>query len=95
MDEIFKWSFVLLSLIGYYLNAKKNKWCFIIWVICSVGWISVSVLNHEWALTANFSMYLCFEIYGFIQWNKDEKKLKKRIKLEERLSSVYTNWADM
>jgi nicotinamide riboside transporter PnuC len=91
MDKLFEWSFILISLVGYYLNAKKIKWCFILWVVCSIGWIIVSILNHEWALMTNFIMYLCFEIYGFIQWNKDEK----RIKIQERNKYVYNNWTNV
>lgn len=75
IEEVFKWFFVGLTLIGYFLNANKIKWCFIFWIICSIGWLIITFKNKEWALFGNFLVYFCFEIYGFIQWrNKDERK---------------------
>ena len=77
MEEYIKWFFVLLSLIGYFLNANKNKWCFILWPVCSIGWILMMVLKKDWALAVNFFVYFLFEIYGFFRWSKDERENKK------------------
>jgi nicotinamide riboside transporter PnuC len=76
----FKWFFVFLTLIGYFLNAKKIKWCFLIWVVCSIGWIIINLITFpiDWPLIGNFTVYLCFEIYGYFQWSKDEKEIKER-----------------
>ena len=78
MEEIIKWFFVGLTLIGYFLNANKIKWCFPIWIICSIGWIIINTINKEYALVGNFFVYFCFEIYGFIKWNKDEKIMRNK-----------------
>jgi hypothetical protein len=68
------WLFVGMSFIGYLLNIKKNKWCFFLWIICSVWWIGVSISRQEYSLVGNFILYLTAEIWGFIQWSKESQK---------------------
>lgn len=73
MIDQFGWFFVSISFIGYLLNIKKNKWCFLLWILCSIWWIVVSIYREQWSLVGNFILYLGAEIWGLIQWSKEDK----------------------
>lgn len=66
------WIFVGVSFAGYLLNIKKNKWCFALWITCSIWWLGVSIYREQWSLVANFILYLSAECWGLYKWSKDE-----------------------
>ena len=37
--DLLGWVASILSIFGIYLNAKKNIWCWYVWLVSNVGWL--------------------------------------------------------
>lgn len=71
--SIFTWVLTALSLLGVWLNIKKDKRCFYIWIIANFGWITVNIKAHLYAQAALFGIYTVLSIYGIYEWSKPNK----------------------
>lgn len=65
-----KWLFVLSSLIGNYLNIRKNIWCFAFWIICDGYFAYHNIIIAEYEEAVLFIIYGLFAIWGFYCWRK-------------------------
>lgn len=54
--------FVILSVLGMILNAKKNRWGYILWIISDIIYIFKEPLIG--------AVLMIVAIYGFIEWSK-------------------------
>ncbi len=58
--------FVALSITGMILNAKKNRWGYMLWIISDILYmLEEPIIGLVLIVTA---------LYGFITWTKDIKK---------------------
>lgn len=62
---------VILLFIGYILNIKKNKYSWVVWIICSVIWCYYALETDQMTLFYNSILCLFFECWGFFSWRKD------------------------
>lgn len=61
----------IFSIIGTYLNIKKNKICFYIWAVTNSAWCVYDFSIGAWEQGIVFAVYTCLSVYGIFQWNKE------------------------
>jgi nicotinamide mononucleotide transporter len=64
------WIALLMSVSGVLLNAKKSMWCWPVWFLSNVLWLSYMVPMRTWPMVAEQSVFAALNVYGFIQWRK-------------------------
>lgn len=74
------WFCAGLSLIGILLNAKKNILCWPVWIVSNIAWLIYifGKSSPEWALAFTWLTFGLANIYGWIEWKKDERKVKQQ-----------------
>lgn len=65
------WFFTILSLFGSYLNCKKKKICFILWIICNVFWLLFDLKASVYSRVILDLVQTGFSIYGLMEWSKN------------------------
>ena len=68
MDFIIQVIAVVLSLVGYYYNIKKNKISFVLWFIANCLWIAINVQHGIWSQAGLLVVYNIGSLIGFFQW---------------------------
>lgn len=69
---------VAISFYGSFLNARKKRGCFIMWITSGLLWGVVDLLAGKyWRLLLDM-VQVGFSIYGFINW---KRKSKTKIKV--------------
>ncbi|MEO6077554.1 MAG: nicotinamide mononucleotide transporter [Candidatus Andersenbacteria bacterium] len=68
---------------GRWLNVRKNKYCFIVWIGCCCYWFcrDVQLGLYSQALFCIPSIFL--HGYGFWHWGRDKKSAQKMFTQEE------------
>ena len=69
------WMWILagISLIGVWLNIKKKKVCFLIWMFTNATWAIIDYQAGLIAQGALFTIYTGLAIWGFVEWRKKWK----------------------
>ncbi len=65
-----------LSLSGKYgrwLNVRKNRWCFIVWIVVCLGWIVRDLQLHLYSQAFFCLPSIALHAYGFWNWGKENK----------------------
>ena len=65
------WFITLIALTGTLLNAKKNKYGFVLWMISNLYLCLYNLMIAEFPLSVLFGIYWLLAIYGYYKW--DEK----------------------
>lgn len=65
---------VAISFYGSFLNARKKKGCFIMWITSGLLWGVVDFLAGKfWRLSLDL-VQVGFSIYGFINWTRESRQ---------------------
>ena len=64
------WVLSIVSIIGTWLNAKKLRCCFIIWIACNTGWFIWDIYNNVYSRAALDMVQTAFCILGLYEWRK-------------------------
>lgn len=75
--EIITWIISILALTGTILNANRNKYGFILWLITNMYWTVIDFKTGLYAQSALFFAYTILAIKGIITWSKKEKEDSK------------------
>ena len=67
------WIFAAISIFGAILNAKKNKWGFIVWIMGSGCWIFVNIVCGLYEQIPVWIILGLTSAYGFVKWTNEEK----------------------
>jgi len=67
------WLLAVVSLIGTYLNIKKQKACFIIWGVTNALWVLYDTSIGAYAQAALMLCYFVLAVHGFYEWRKGTK----------------------
>lgn len=91
---MFQTILTIISLVGSYLNCKKMRICFMLWIVCNIGWIYVDFCNKAYSRMALDAVQIFFSVYGFMNWaDCDAKRLEAKsakLKLKEMLDKIGT-----
>ena len=68
MIETLMWIVTIASVIGTWLNAKRNTLCFPIWIGTNVCWIAYAIHKASSAQAALFFVYSAIAVYGWWNW---------------------------
>lgn len=74
-----QWIAFILSFAGILLNAKKNMWCWPIWIVSNILWIifNLSQPTPDYATLCLWMIFMMSNIYGWFQWGKDSYEKNK------------------
>ena len=64
------WLITILSVFGAYLNAKKLRAGFLVWILANALWIVIDILRGIPEQAVLFVIYLIISLYGWITWGK-------------------------
>jgi hypothetical protein len=67
MHEL-SWLISALALFGAYLNARKDRRCFIVWLFTNGWWIGYDLWIGAEAQAALFTAYFGLSFYGWRTW---------------------------
>ena len=71
ITEVIGWLGFALVSIGYYLNARKKLYCFIVWGIGNAVYILYGFIISAFPIIAMSIFVLGMNIYGYLNWVKD------------------------
>jgi len=63
---------MLMSLAGSFLNARKLRICFVLWLVCNIGWTAIDVYLAMYPRVAQDLVQMVFTVYGWICWSRKE-----------------------
>lgn len=66
------WIAMILSVLGIVLNAKKNMWCWPIWILSNICWLIYFLGKGEYPVIILNVIFGIVNTYGWIQWSKDK-----------------------
>ena len=72
MLENLTWLVAIASLIGAFLNARKNVKGFYIWVVTNLCWVAYDIYISQYAQAFLFLAYMGISIYGIVTWRRNE-----------------------
>ena len=78
MIGLLGWIATAISIIGILLNAKKNIWCWPVWLVSNVLWITYFIILTNPQSITLWVVFALFNVYGWIQWSKDKKKIPQK-----------------
>ncbi len=64
------WLLAVVSLVGTYLNIKKQKICFVIWGVTNALWVLYDFSMGAIAQAALMLCYFVLAVHGFYEWKK-------------------------
>jgi nicotinamide riboside transporter PnuC len=67
---VFGWVGTVLSLVGFYVNVKKSKWGFVLWLITDIIFAITSAATHTWYFVTLYIIYAILAVWGYRQWTK-------------------------
>lgn len=71
------WLLTALSLVGVWLNIKKDVRCFYLWTFTNGSWAAVDWYAGLYAQSALFSIYFVLAIWGIYAWKTNRKENKQ------------------
>ena len=60
-----------LSLLGAFLNARKKRICWTIWLVSNVVWVIYGLYKPAPSVIALNITFACVNVYGLINWRKN------------------------
>ena len=64
------WFALVVSVIAAFLNARKQRWCWIFYLVSNVAWVWFAFTTKQNPLLATNIMFAGINVYGLIQWWK-------------------------
>jgi len=58
------------ALVGTFLNARKNMWCWPLWLISNSGLALYFSINHLWSQTVLQTVFFILSAYGWYSWRE-------------------------
>jgi len=65
------WILSILSIVGTWLNARKLRCCFYLWIGCNMGWLVWDIVNTLYSRALLDIVQTVFCVYGIIRWGGD------------------------
>lgn len=71
METVLTWMLTCMSVTGVVLNIKKNRLCFLFFIVANMGWITVNITKEIYAQAFLFVVYTGLSTWGFIEWTRN------------------------
>lgn len=62
------WIFVIIALIGTFLNANQDKRGFYFWIVSNIAFMVIELDAASFATAFLFFVYTSLSVYGLIKW---------------------------
>ena len=85
---ILSWVMSAVALAGTVLNAERNKWGFIFWLVSNLYMTVRFTYIGEYAQAVLFFIYTVLAIRGIISWTQKERRAKSPKDLSVFLKSI-------
>lgn len=72
------WAIAVVGIVAVILNIKKNRLCFVLWMMTNVGLVGIHLSNQEFPLAGLFFVYSGTAVWGFVEWSKDKREVEKQ-----------------
>lgn len=69
--EILTYVMMVIALLGSYLNAKRRREGFLLWMLTNGFWIIHNLSVAEYAQAILYSANMVIAIMGFVNWKKN------------------------
>lgn len=67
--------FLIMGKGGKILNARGNRICFIIDMVCLSYWFYMDIQRGLFSQAASCCVSICIAMYGFVRWGKRDQEL--------------------
>lgn len=81
---IFSWLMSAVALFGTMLNAERNIYGFLFWLVSNLYMTIRFAYIGEYAQAVLFFIYFILAIRGIVSWKKKEKENYKYIKISKK-----------
>jgi nicotinamide riboside transporter PnuC len=71
--DIILWVTTGVAVVGTILNARQNKYGFVLWIISNISFIICNIVLEIYSQSFLFFIYTIISVYGLITWSKKEK----------------------
>ncbi len=88
IGEILDTIFSLSGKYGRWLNTRKNRWCFVIWIFCCCYWIVRDVQLHLYSQALFCLPSIALHIYGWYYWDKKDKKAEGKMFTQHEVNKL-------
>ena len=69
------WLGVIITLIGYYLNANRNIYSWLLWIVGNTIIGLYSYLIEVWPTVFLSAVLIIINIYGYFNWKREATSL--------------------
>lgn len=83
------WIGFVFSVSGFFLNAKKIIWCWVVWMTGNFLWTSHWAYRGEWVAVGLLVFFQACNIYGFHSW-KNNNEMKATCTWGDRLDVLVS-----
>ena len=69
--ETVGWSATFVALVGVYLNNRRRRACFVVWLISNAMTLGIHVAIGMWSLAARDVSFFVLAIHGWMLWGRN------------------------
>jgi len=66
------WIVAAASLVGTWANARRRRWCFLLWFPANAAWTLYDTAAGLWPQAAVMATYAALAVWGWYEWGRDE-----------------------
>jgi nicotinamide riboside transporter PnuC len=67
---LLNWVFVVIAMLGAYLNARQKVIGFWLWLVSNGGLAVLNLASRNYAQMSLFCVYEVINVYGIMQWTR-------------------------
>lgn len=71
MIELLGYFCTACTLLGFFLNARKNIYGFLSWIIGDIGWVLYAILTGTYPHAIQCVVIIMLNVYGWWNWKKE------------------------
>ena len=75
------WSLTIIMIVGAIMNARGNRWGFVVWIIDNFGWIAHNMMTGVYAQIPVWVAMNAISVYGFVKWSEGYVSTNKELAL--------------
>lgn len=64
------WLLTAISLLGNWLNCRKVRACFVLWITCNLGWTWIDITGGVYSRAILDVVQIGFSVYGLWKWGE-------------------------